>query len=262
MKQSERQRLFRTVQDQLESDLLLGGRWLPIGRLKTPKPITLDQPAAKSVEQSATRSQDDSVVKEKNQRLEVVADKIRKCSQCQLDKTRTSAVPGEGHGDARIVFVGEAPGADEDAQGRPFVGRAGKLLTSIIEAMGLKREDVFIGNILKCRPPGNRDPSAMEITACIDHLYEQLDVIEPEIIVALGAYAARTLLDTKDPIGRLRGRVHEYYPHPMARPIKLVATYHPAYLLRNYSVDSRRRVWDDMRMVLRELNLPVPKKKK
>ena len=101
-------------------------------------------------------------------------------------------------------------------------------------------------------------PSATEIAACIDHLYEQLDIIEPEIIVALGAYAAQTLLDTKDPIGRLRGRVHQYYPHPMAQPIKLVATYHPAYLLRNYSTESRQRVWDDMQMVLQELHLPIP----
>ncbi|KPK76316.1 MAG: hypothetical protein AMJ79_07075, partial [Phycisphaerae bacterium SM23_30] len=125
--------------------------------------------------------------------MENVAQKIRECTKCPLYQTRTNAVPGEGHPDARLVFVGEAPGADEDAQGRPFVGRAGKLLTNIIEAMGLKRADVFIGNILKCRPPGNRYPSVSEIAACIDHLYEQLDIIEPEIIVALGAYAARTL---------------------------------------------------------------------
>ncbi len=136
------------------------------------------------------------------------------------------------------------------------------MLTSIIEAMGLKREEVFIGNILKSRPPGNRDPQATEIVACIDYLYDQLEIIEPEIIVALGAYAAKTLLDSTEPIGKLRGRIHEYYPTPMHDPIKLVATYHPAYLVRNYSKDTRQRIWDDIKMVLNELNLPIPKTKK
>ena len=143
---------------------------------------------------------------------------------------------------------------------RPFVGRAGKLLTNIIEAMGLQREDVFIANILKCRPPDNRDPQASEVMACENYLFEQLDCIEPEIIVALGAHAAKTLLGTTEAIGKLRGRIHSYEPHPLASPIKLVATYHPAYLLRNYSQDTRRRVWQDMQIVLRELDLPIPRK--
>jgi uracil-DNA glycosylase family 4 len=280
--QSDRERLRRTCQGQLECDLLLGGWWLPIGKLKAVEVVrSMAQVAsgsgggavegapgkaarveARSEGPPKPRSFDSPEVVAKARRLEQVAEKVRECRKCPLYEARTNGVPGEGHPDARIVFVGEAPGADEDAQGRPFVGRAGKLLTNIIEGMGLKRSEVFIGNILKSRPPDNRDPSALEIAACIDHLYEQLDIIEPEIIVALGAYASRTLLDSKDSIGRLRGKVHEYYPHPMARPIKLVATYHPAYLLRNYSTDSRRRVWDDMKMVLRELNLPVPGKKK
>lgn len=203
---------------------------------------------------------DPKIVAEKQKKLEALAKRVRKCTQCPLHETRTHGVPGEGNPDAWIVFVGEAPGADEDAQGRPFVGRAGQLLTKIIEAMGLKREDVYIGNILKCRPPGNRDPQDLEITACVDYLYEQLDIIQPEIIVALGAHAARTLLKSREAIGRLRGRIHQFYPSPMREPIKLVATYHPAYLLRNYTQDSRRRVWDDMQLVLKELRLPIPKR--
>jgi len=258
--QPDQERLIRTVQGQLECDLLLGGRWLPIGTLEAQEAVRPEGKEKEMVKQTMVRPADSPEVTEKNRRLEATAQKVRKCTKCSLHETRTNGVPGEGHPDARIVFVGEAPGADEDAQGRPFVGRAGKLLTNIIEAMGLKRSDVFIGNILKSRPPGNPDPAATEITACIDYLYEQLDIIEPEIIVALGAYSARTLLESKDSIGHLRGRVHEYYPHPMARPIKLVATYHPAYLARNYSTETRRRIWDDMQMVLGELGLPVPKK--
>ena len=138
------------------------------------------------------------------------------------------------------------------------MGRAGVLLTKIIEAMGLTRQDVYICNILKCRPPGNRDPLPSEVGACREFLHEQQQIIEPEIIVALGAHAAHTLLETTTPIGQLRGRFHDYRSHPAAEPIKLAATYHPAYLLRNYSPENRRRVWLDMQMVLEELGLPVP----
>ena len=158
--------------------------------------------------------------------------------------------------------MGEGPGADEDAQGRPFVGRAGKLLDKIIEACGLKRSDVFICNILKCRPPGNRDPKPDEIINCLPYLQRQLETINPEIIVALGAHAAKTLLDTNKPIGQLRGQFHEYYTGMGRPPIKLMPTYHPAYLLRNYSQDNRKRVWEDMKKVLEELGLPIPKRNK
>ena len=193
------------------------------------------------------------------QELEGIADAVRKCRKCELGSHRKNAVPGEGNPDARIVFVGEAPGADEDAQGRPFVGRAGKLLDKIIVGMGLARTDVFICNILKCRPPDNRDPKADEIAGCLPYLEEQLELMNPEIIVALGAHAARTLLETNKPIGQLRGRFQEYYPGIGKGAIKLMATYHPAYLLRNYSHDNRQRVWEDMKKVLAELGLPVPK---
>jgi DNA polymerase len=190
--------------------------------------------------------------------LAKVADEAEKCRKCSLGSTRTNAVPGEGHPRARIMFVGEGPGADEDAQGRPFVGRAGQLLDKVIAACGLKRGDVFIGNILKCRPPDNRDPRPDEIISCLPYLQRQIEAIEPEIIVALGAHAARTLLNTNKPIGQLRGQFHEYYTGIGRPPIKLMATYHTAYLLRNYSPENRRKVWEDMKKVLAELSLPIP----
>ena len=190
--------------------------------------------------------------------LKKIAEQVCLCRRCELGELRTNAVPGEGNPNARIAFVGEAPGADEDAQGRPFVGRAGQLLDKIINAMGLKRSDVYIGNILKCRPPGNRDPRPTEIISCLTFLQEQLQLINPEIIVALGAHAAKTLLETNKPIGQLRGRFHDYYPSAMAKPIKLMPTYHPAYLLRNYSRENRLRVWEDLKKVLAELQLPIP----
>jgi len=190
--------------------------------------------------------------------LEKIADEVCQCRKCSLGSLRTNAVPGEGSSNARIMFVGEAPGADEDAQGRPFVGRAGQLLDKVIAACGLKRGDVFIGNILKCRPPENRDPAADEIISCLPYLQRQIELINPEVIVALGAHAARTLLSSNKSIGELRGQFHEYYAGIGRPPIRLMATYHTAYLLRNYSPENRRRVWEDMKKVLVELDLPVP----
>jgi len=190
--------------------------------------------------------------------LDKIADECRLCRKCELGSLRTNAVPGEGDPAAQIMFVGEAPGADEDAQARPFVGRAGQLLDRIIGACGLKRDEVWIGNIIKCRPPDNRDPKPEEIIACLPFLQSQIELINPEIIVALGAHAAKTLLDTPKAIGQLRGLFHEYYPGLGKKPIKLMPTFHPAYLLRNYSDENRRKVWEDMKKVLAELGLPVP----
>ncbi|MGE5297077.1 MAG: uracil-DNA glycosylase [Solirubrobacterales bacterium] len=194
--------------------------------------------------------------------LEAVAAEARQCRRCDLGGLRTNSVPGEGNPKTRILFVGEAPGADEDAQGRPFVGRAGQLLDKIIGACGLKREDVFIANILKCRPPENRDPRPEEIINCLPLLQRQIEALNPEVIVALGAHAARTLLNTNRPIGQLRGEFQEYNNGIGRPPIKLIATYHPAYLLRSYTPDNRRRVWEDMKKVLVELGLPVPERGK
>ena len=190
--------------------------------------------------------------------LEKIADEIDRCRKCDLGSLRTNSVPGEGSPRARIMFVGEAPGADEDAQGRPFVGRAGQLLDKIIKACGLKRSDVWIGNILKCRPPENRDPRPEEVIGCLPYIQRQIELINPEIIVALGAHAARTLLNTNKAIGELRGQFLEYYAGIGRPPMKIIATFHPAYLLRNYSQENRRLVWEDMKKVLAELGLPVP----
>lgn len=189
-----------------------------------------------------------------------IAQEVDKCRKCELGSSRINPVPGEGNPDARIVFVGEGPGADEDAQGRPFVGRAGQLLDKMIKGMGLKRSDVYICNIIKCRPPNNRDPKPDEIVQCLPYLQRQIEIIQPEIIVALGAHAARTLLETTKPIGQLRGQFMDYYTGLGKAPIKLMATFHPAYLLRNYSDDNRRKVWEDLQKVMAELNLPIPPK--
>ena len=204
------------------------------------------------------QKEDGMTAAQKAAELEKIAAEVNKCRKCDLGSIRTNSVPGEGNPNARIMFVGEGPGADEDAQGRPFVGRAGQLLDKIIAACGLKRNDVYIGNILKCRPPDNRDPRADEIINCLPYLQRQIEIISPEIIVALGAHAAKTLLNTTKSIGRLRGQFLEYYTGIDRSPIKLMATYHPAYLLRNYSPDNRRKVWEDMQKVLTELGLPIP----
>lgn len=215
---------------------------------------------SRSETNGAQNQEDNMTVAEKTAELEKIAQEVNECRKCELGSLRTNTVPGEGSPNARIMFIGEAPGADEDAQGRPFVGRAGQLLDKIIGACGLKRSDVFICNILKCRPPDNRDPRAEEIISCLPYLQRQIEIINPEIIVALGAHAARTLLNTTKPIGQLRGQFHEYYAGIGRPPIKLMATYHTAYLLRNYSQENRRRVWEDMKKVLAELGLPIPSK--
>ncbi|MDP8263318.1 MAG: uracil-DNA glycosylase [Candidatus Ancaeobacter aquaticus] len=174
--------------------------------------------------------------------LEDFRNKIKNCKKCELCSTRTQFVFGEGDPRARLVFVGEAPGKDEDLQGRPFVGRAGKLLTKIIEAMGYKREEVYICNVLKCRPPNNRAPLPDEIKMCEPHLLAQLEIIKPKAICALGTHATKTLLKTDLTIGALRGAFHDYHG------IKLMPTYHPAYLLRNPS--EKRKVWEDVQKII------------
>ena len=173
------------------------------------------------------------------------------CSRCKLHTLgRKQVVFGVGNPDADLMFVGEAPGADEDLQGEPFVGRAGQLLTKIIEAINLRRDDVYIANVIKCRPPQNRNPEPDEVEQCEPFLFRQIDAIKPKVIVALGKFAAQCLLKTTDPITRIRGREYRY------RDAILIPTYHPAYLLRNPS--SKREVWEDMKRV-RELLGGAPK---
>jgi DNA polymerase len=181
----------------------------------------------------------------KEEQLKTVCQEMANCQLCQLAKTRHNLVFGDGNPHAQIVFVGEAPGADEDEQGLPFVGRAGQLLTDIIvKGMKLKRKDVYICNILKCRPPGNRNPLPDEISKCETFLKKQLQIISPKIICALGTFASQTLLKTDVPISALRGRFHSY------EGIKLMPTYHPAYLLRNPA--AKKPVWEDVQMIMKE----------
>jgi uracil-DNA glycosylase family 4 len=177
--------------------------------------------------------------------LEKVRTELGDCHRCPLGGLRHRIVFGEGSPDAELLFVGEAPGADEDAQGRPFVGRAGQLLTKIIDAMGLKREDVYICNILKCRPPENRNPLPEEIAACEPFLIRQIEAIRPRVICALGSFAAHTLLKSEAPISVLRGRFHSY------QGIPLMPTYHPAYLLRNPG--AKKQVWEDVQTIMKAL---------
>jgi uracil-DNA glycosylase family 4 len=175
------------------------------------------------------------------------------CTRCKLHKARTNIVFGVGNPKAQLVFVGEGPGRDEDEQGEPFVGRAGKLLTSMIEAMGLKRSDVYICNVVKCRPPENRLPEKDEIATCSPYLFRQLGVIAPKVICALGSCSAQTLLQTTQGISRFRGEWFDYHGS------KFIATYHPAYLLRN--PPAKGEVWKDLKKIMAYLGLELPKKK-
>lgn len=175
------------------------------------------------------------------------------CTKCKLHEGRNTVVFGVGNPNADLMFIGEAPGADEDRQGEPFVGRAGKLLTDIIKAMKLTREDVYIANVLKCRPPGNRNPEPDEVETCSPYLIRQIELIQPKIIVALGSFAAKMLLDTKTGITALRGEFHAYaLAHQSDNTPVIMPTYHPAYLLRN--PNAKREVWEDMQQVMELLN--------
>jgi len=181
--------------------------------------------------------------------LEEIRSDLGDCRRCRLAAGRNHIVFGVGDPKARLVFVGEGPGADEDRQGLPFVGAAGQLLNKIIDAMKLSREQVYICNVIKCRPPGNRNPEPDEIAACRPFLERQLAALKPEVICTLGTFAAQTLLETTQPVSRLRGRFHSY------NNIKVMPTYHPAYLLRN--PDQKRAVWDDMRKIMVLLQIPL-----
>src|SRR2546430_1664813 len=180
---------------------------------------------------------------------------VRGCTRCRLHETRNNTVFGEGSADAKIFFIGEGPGENEDIQGRPFVGRAGEMLNKWIAAMGLRREDVYIANIVKCRPPGNRVPMPDEVATCTPYLERQLEIIRPRVIVTLGLPALKYMMnDPKLTMGRSRGNWREW------RGIKLMPTFHPAYVLRTYTDETRAAVWSDLKSVMAELGLPVPAK--
>ena len=185
--------------------------------------------------------------------LAAIVEEIGDCKRCPLHKERHSVVFAQGDPNARLLFVGEGPGADEDEQGLPFVGRAGQLLNNMISAMGLEREQTYICNVVKCRPPGNRTPEPDEANTCLPYLFRQIDVVRPQVIVALGATAATYLLGQRQPLAGLRGRIHAW------RGSSLIVTYHPAYLLRDPR--QKKEAWADLQMAMKELGLKAPAKK-
>jgi len=209
------------------------------------EPVVVAPPSGPSLFDAMDKVIDDSLPK--------IREDLGDCTRCKLHKGRHKLVFGDGSATAQLVFVGEGPGADEDAQGLPFVGRAGKLLTQMIEAMGLQRKDVYICNVVKCRPPQNRAPEPDEVETCSPYLLRQIDAINPKVIVCLGAVAAKTLLQTTRGISHFRGEWQQW------RGYKLMATYHPAYLLRN--PPAKADVWKDLQKVMAELGLQLPKKK-
>ena len=238
----ELQRLRRAAKELIASDRALAGDWLAPG-------VELPAPTAAPA--------DPNVVADKAAQLAAIdTGEVRGCTLCGLSAARTNAVFGEGDPDADLMFIGEGPGAEEDKQGRPFVGRAGELLTKMINAMGLRRQDVYIANVVKCRPPGNRAPGAEEVHACWDYLVRQLRIIGPKVIVTLGNPATHAILDTKTGITRMRG---QWRALPMDDPglegIKVMPTFHPAFVLRQYNADTRGKVWSDLREVMAELGL-------
>lgn len=264
---TERSDLHRAAIAALES-LGLGG----VSHLPAVKPVsgnnnvTPAKPASETAKRTGSSPQVGSLLPpadvpqlslpERNEALQVLTGEVSACTRCdELARTRTQTVFGVGNPQARLCFMGEAPGADEDRRGEPFVGRAGQLLTKIIEACTLRRDDVYILNTLKCRPPGNRNPSEQEAANCRGFLDRQLEIIQPEYICCLGAVAAQNLLGTKQSIGRLRGKFHTV-PDTTINA-KVICTYHPAYLLRNPA--AKRDVWIDMQMLMAEMGIELPK---
>lgn len=242
-----------------EADLLLGARALPIAAAPSAAAAPMKATPAPPHRVAAINPQE---LAQRSAALETLdTSSVRGCTRCRLCEHRSRTVFGQGSPAARIVFVGEGPGAEEDRTGLAFVGRAGELLTAMIErGMGIPRDDVYICNVVKCRPPDNRTPMPDEIAACSPYLFEQLRIIQPEVIVALGAPAAQTLLGTREGIGRLRGRFHDFYLSgtPMVGPtIPLMPTFHPAYLLR--SPGEKAKAWEDLKLVLTRLGLPIPR---
>ena len=251
--------LNRAVLQTLES--MQGAGVLQVAK---PQPVEVESVAAVPV---PIESPNESPVQSPQERVEAVAlpaklpatlpttleglqTEVAACTLCEeLASTRTQTVFGVGNPQAKLCFLGEAPGADEDRQGEPLVGSAGQLLDKIMAACNLSREDVYLLNILRCRPPGNRDPSEQEAKSCRPFLDRQLELVAPEFICCLGPVAAQNLLSTTESIGQLRGKLHDY------QGIKVVCTYHPAYLLRNPS--AKKETWDDMQMLMREMGTPV-----
>jgi uracil-DNA glycosylase family 4 len=253
--------LARQVRQHLESLRAAGVDWLP-ARAELPVLSASPAPAedgqalqASLFEPAADTSAVPASIQQRAHELTVLREQVAQCERCpQLASTRTQTVFGVGPLDPELCFVGEAPGADEDAQGEPFVGAAGQLLNRIIAACGLKREEIFITNTLRCRPPGNRTPTALEASNCREWLERTLDLVRPRYICALGGSAAQSLLQTTQSLGRLRARVHDY------KGIPVVCTYHPAFLLPHRQPEKKKDVWEDMKKLLARMGRPIPGK--
>jgi len=244
--------LIAAAQQALETELLFGGEFLPSA------PRQVGQAAPASVEGGGlgamTREQKAQILSQMD------VQEVRGCNKCRLSQDRTQTVFGEGDSDADLVFIGEGPGEEEDRTGRPFVGRAGELLTTMIKAMGLRREQVYICNLVKCRPPGNRVPAADEADACWPYLLRQLQTLEPKVIVTLGNPATQRLLDTRVGITRLRGLWQKLPPFAVGLGgVDVMPTFHPAFVLRQYTPETRRKVWSDLQQVMDRLGIQAPK---
>jgi DNA polymerase len=258
--------LARQARQHLESLKSAGVEWLPNAPLPPPsarpaesEPATPTRAGQSLIEEAGAATSPD----QRRQQLGTLAKTVSGCMRCtELCSTRTQTVFGVGRIDPDICFVGEAPGADEDAQGEPFVGKAGQLLTKIILAMGLQREEVYICNILKCRPPGNRPPQQQEAENCSEYLEKQIELVRPRSICCLGGTAATNLLRTSLSVGKLRGKIHDF------KGIPVVVTYHPSYLLVGHRAseqqaqERKKMVWDDMKHLLTKLGRPIPEPKK
>ena len=271
---AENERIRRAARQLVETDLLLGGDFMPAERnpLRIPEPAgatgeSEQHPAAATsgpippippitpISQTMTRDQKAAALHE------IDLNEVRSCTKCPLHKGRTQTVFGEGAPDAQLMFVGEGPGEEEDRQGRPFVGRAGQLLDKMIAGMGLRRGEVYIGNVVKCRPPGNRTPLPDESATCVGlYLTRQIQIIRPRAIVTLGNPSTQALLGAVGGITRIRGRWQKMrLLSPGLEDIAVMPTFHPAYLLRQYTTENRQAVWDDLQKVMEFLGIKRPK---
>ena len=242
------ERLARAARQLIQTENLIGGEFIPAVRNPLP-PIEASPPGGADMNREELTAA----------LVALDTDEVRNCQRCALCKGRTNTVLGEGDCDADLVFVGEAPGHDEDISGRPFVGRAGELLTRMISAMGLSRQDIYICNLVKCRPPNNRAPGPDEIQACWDYLIRQLQILRPKVIVTLGNPATQNLLDTRTGITKLRGQWQELPDiGDGLEGIAVMPTFHPAYVLRQYTPDVRGKVWSDLQQVMELLGLQGP----
>jgi uracil-DNA glycosylase len=259
---SDAEDLRRQLRARLRSLSAAGIDWLPLGTplqsppVAAPQPMAVELPAAPAAAEPMPATMAETSIEQRRIGLQQLAQEVRGCTRCpELCSTRTQTVFGQGEPGVDLCFVGEAPGEDEDRQGLPFVGAAGQMLNRIITGCGLKREEVYIMNVLRCRPPRNRTPLPNEVANCRGFLERQMDLVRPRFICCLGGCAATNLLQTPLSVGKLRGRFHDY------RGIPALVTYHPSYLLPHRSPEKKREVWEDMKMLLQRMGRPIPQRK-